>query len=224
VRIGGTDFDRRLSLGMLMPLLGHGSAMKRAGLDAPSRYFHDLATWSSINRMYEPRVMAEIRHVRRESRAPKLFGRLLRVLEEQRGHTLAMDMEGAKIALSGTQQADVSLSWIEPGLAVAVRRADLVDHTKELAGGIGARIGICLKQARLAAGDIDAVFLTGGSVQLPHVRRAILQGLPAAQVIEGDTFGAVGKGLTLEAERRYGPAAQPGRWRPAHGSTSCGPN
>jgi hypothetical chaperone protein len=207
VRIGGTDFDRRLSLGMLMPLLGHGSAMKRAGLDAPSRYFHDLATWSSINRMYEPRVMAEIRHVRRESRAPKLFGRLLRVLEEQRGHTLAMDIEGAKIALSGTQQADVSLSWIEPGLAVAVRRADLVDHTKELAGGIGARIGICLKQARLAAGDIDAVFLTGGSVQLPHVRRAILQGLPAAQVIEGDTFGAVGKGLTLEAERRYGPAA-----------------
>src|ERR1700736_1323045 len=72
VRIGGTDFDRRLSLGVLMPLLGYRSAMKRAGLDAPSSYFHDLATWSSINRMYEPRVMSEIRRVRRESREPKL--------------------------------------------------------------------------------------------------------------------------------------------------------
>ena len=207
VRIGGTDFDRRLSLGVLMPLLGYGSAMKRAGMDAPSRYFHDLATWSSINRMYEPRVMSEIRHVRRESREPKLLGRLLRVLEEQRGHTLAMDVENAKIALAGKDQFDVSLSWVEPGLKVAINRADLVSHTKELARGIGARIDICLKQARLAADDINAVFLTGGSVQLAHVRRAILQGIPAAQVIEGDTFGAVGKGLTIEAARRFGPAA-----------------
>jgi hypothetical chaperone protein len=206
VRIGGTDFDRRLSLGTLMPLLGYGSAMKRAGLHAPLSYFHDLATWSSINRMYEPRVMSEIRGVRRESREPKLFARLLRVLEEQRGHTLAMEIENAKIALSDKDQSNVSLSWIEPGLEVAVRRADLVNHTKELAANIGARINICLRQARLDADDIHAVFLTGGSVQLAHVRRAILQGVPAARVIEGDTFGAVGKGLTIEAARRYGPA------------------
>ena len=52
--------------------------------------------------------------------------------------------------------------------------------------------------------DIDAVFLTGGSVQLAHVRRAIVERLPAARVIDGDTFGAVGKGLTIEAARRYG--------------------
>ena len=205
VRIGGTDFDRRLSLGVLMPLLGYGSAMQRAGLDAPLRYFHDLATWSNINRMYEQRVMSEIRGVRRESREPKLLGRLLRVLEEQRGHTLAMDIENAKIALSGKNRSDIPLSWIEPGLEVAIGRDDLVSHTKELAANIGARIGICLRQARLDPDDIHAVFLTGGSVQLAHVRRAILQGLPAARVIEGDTFGAVGKGLTIEAARRYGP-------------------
>jgi hypothetical chaperone protein len=205
VRIGGTDFDRRLSLGVVMPLLGYGSAMKRAGLDAPSRYFHDLATWSSINRLYEPPVMSEIRHVRRESAAPKLFARLLRVLQEQRGHTLAMDIENAKIALSGRQQADVSLAWIEPDLEVALRRADLVRHTEELAARIGARIGICLRQARLDPNGIHAVFLTGGSVQLPHVRQAILQAVPDAQVIDGDTFGAVGKGLTIEAARRFGP-------------------
>jgi hypothetical chaperone protein len=59
VRIGGTDFDRQLSLGVVMPLFGFGSAMKRPGLDVPSSYFHDLATWSNINRMYEPRVMTD---------------------------------------------------------------------------------------------------------------------------------------------------------------------
>ena len=57
----------------------------------------------------------------------------------------------------------------------------------------------------MSAGDIDAVFLTGGSVRLAHVRKAITKALPSARIVEGDTFGAVGKGLTLEALRRYGP-------------------
>jgi hypothetical chaperone protein len=205
VRIGGTDFDRRLSLGALMPLFGYGSAMKRAGLDAPSSYFQDLATWSSINRMYEPRVTSEIRQVRQEAVEPKLFDRLLRVVEEQRGHTLAMDIENAKISLSDQRQADFPLSWVEPGLGVAISRADLVGHTKELAARVGARINICLDQAGLNAEDIDAVFLTGGSARLAHVRRAIVQSVPDAQVVDGDTFGAVGKGLTIEAARRFGP-------------------
>jgi hypothetical chaperone protein len=207
VRIGGTDFDRQLSLGVVMPLFGFGSPMKRAGLDVPSSYFHDLATWSSINRMYEPRVMADIRQVRLEASEPALLDRLVRAVAEQRGHTLAMEVEEAKIALSEKQRADIPLEWVEPGLNAAINRADLVSHTKQLSERIAARIKNCLAQAGLTAGDIDAVFLTGGSVRLAHVRKAIRSAVPDARIVEGDTFGAVGKGLTLEALRRYGPRA-----------------
>src|SRR6201995_382169 len=112
VRIGGTDFDRQLSLGVIMPLFGFGSAMKRAGLDVPSSYFHDLATWSNINRMYEPRVIADIRQVRRDASETVLLDRLVRVVDEQRGHTLAMQVEEAKIALSDTPQSDIPLEWV----------------------------------------------------------------------------------------------------------------
>lgn len=204
VRIGGTDFDRHLSLGVVMPLLGYRSAMKRAGLDVPSGYFYDLATWSSINRMYDRKVIGEIRQVRYEAQQPELLDRLVRVLDEQRGHSLAMDVEGAKISLSEKPKSSIALDWIEKGLEAGVRRKDLVSHTQRLADRIEARIDICLKQARLAGADIDAVFLTGGSVQLTHVRKAITSKLPAARAIDGDTFGAVGKGLTIEAARRYG--------------------
>ena len=205
VRVGGTDFDRQLSLGLVMPLFGFGSAMKRAGLDVPSRYFHDLATWSNINRMYEPRVIADIRQVRQQAAEPGLLDRLVRVVDEQRGHTLAMEVEDAKIALSDRRKTAISLEWVAPGLNAAVSRPDLVSHTKQLAERIAARIKICLAQARLSAEDIDAVFLTGGSVKLAHVRKAITRAAPSARVVEGDTFGAVGKGLSLEALRRYGP-------------------
>jgi hypothetical chaperone protein len=205
VRIGGTDFDRQLSLGVVMPLFGFGSAMKRAGLEVPSRYFHDLATWSNINRMYETSVTTELRQVRREARQPDLLDRLMRVINEQRGHTLAMEVEEAKIALAEKRQASVPLEWVAPGLNAAIGRPDLVGHTRQLAERIAARVKNCLAQARLTADDIDAVFLTGGSVRLAHVRKAITQAVPSARIVEGDTFGAVGKGLTIEALRRYGP-------------------
>ncbi len=205
VRVGGTDFDRQLSLGVVMPLFGFGSPMKRAGLEVPSRYFHDLATWSSINRMYEPGVAAQIRQVRQEASEPALLDRLLRVIDEQRGHTLAMEVEEAKILLSDARKADIPLQWVAPGLAAAINRPGLVGHTRQLAKRIAARIDICLAQARLTKDDIDAVFLTGGSVRLAHVRKAITKAVPSARIVEGDTFGAVGKGLTLEALRRYGP-------------------
>ncbi len=204
VRIGGTDFDRQLSLGVIMPLLGYGSEMKRAGLNAPSSYFHDLATWSSINSVYDQKVMTQVRQVRYEAAQPELFDRLVRVIEEQRGHTLAMEVEDAKISLSDNRQTEVSLDWVEPSLGVAIKRSDLVNHTGQLAMRIAARIETCLAQARLTSEDIDVIFLTGGSVQLAHVRSAIVKMIPAARVIEGDTFGAVGKGLTIEAAQRYG--------------------
>ena len=204
VRIGGTDFDRQLSLGVVMPLLGYRSAMKRAGLDVPSSYFQDLATWSSINRLYDNKVSADIRQVRYSAQQPELLDRLLRVLDEQRGHTLAMDVEEAKISLSDHATSRIALEWVEPKLAVDVSRTALVKHTKTLAEKIGARIATCLTQAQLPPDAIDAVFLTGGSVQLAHVRAAIAKAVPNARAIDGDTFGAVGKGLTIEAQRRYG--------------------
>jgi hypothetical chaperone protein len=156
--------------------------------------------------MYEPRVIADIRQVRRDASEPALLDRLVKVIDEQRGHTLAMEVEEAKISLSEERRADIPLGWVAPGLNATIDRADLVSHTGQLAERIGARIKACLTQARLSASDIDAVFLTGGSVRLAHVRKAITKAVPSARIVEGDTFGAVGKGLTLEAHLRYGPS------------------
>jgi len=205
IRIGGTDFDRQLSLGAVMPLFGYQSPMLRAGLDVPSRYFHELATWSEINRLYDSKVMSELRQVRREAKEPELLDRLIRVIDEQRGHTLAMEVEAAKIALTDSAKAAIPLAWVEPDLNVEISRPDLVHHTRLLAERVAGRTKLCLSHAQLKPDAIDAVFLTGGSVRLTHLRKAMTKVLPKARIVEGDTFGAVGKGLTLEAARRYGP-------------------
>ncbi|TXM99242.1 Hsp70 family protein [Methylobacterium sp. WL122] len=122
VRIGGTDFDRFLSLGTVMPLLGLGSPMKRAELLVPNAYFHDLATWSSINRLYNPKTLREIAEIIRDGARPDLVERLRTVVELERGHSLAIAVEGAKIAASNDGASDVDLDWVEPGLAAPVDR------------------------------------------------------------------------------------------------------
>src|ERR1700732_4244708 len=114
VRIGGTDFDRQLSLGVIMPLFGFGSAMKRPGLDVPSSYFHDLATWLNMNRMSAPSVIAQVCAVRHEAGERPVLDRLVRVVDEHVGDTLAMEVEEAKIALSGTRRANIALQWVAP--------------------------------------------------------------------------------------------------------------
>jgi hypothetical chaperone protein len=115
-----------------------------------------------------------------------------------------MEVENAKIALSVEPQTEIGLGWIEPDLDVLVEQQELASCTGELARRITQQIGACLRQAGLSADEIDAVFLTGGSTQIPHVRAAVLAATPRARVVEGDIFGSVGKGLTIEATRRYG--------------------
>jgi hypothetical chaperone protein len=203
-RVGGVDFDRRLSLASVMPLLGFGSPMKRPGLDAPSGYFHDLATWASINRVYNQHTLREVREVRRESTRPELIERLLRVIELQRGHTLAIDVERAKIALSDKDETFIDLDWLEESLSAKPDRVALVDSSQRLTERIVQTIRECLAQAGLRADQAQALFLTGGTTQIPHVREAVTREMPKARVIEGDTFGSVGIGLTIEAQRRYG--------------------
>jgi hypothetical chaperone protein len=204
IRIGGTDFDRLLSLKAVMPHLGYQSPMTRPGLLAPNGYFTDLSSWARINFLYAPRVRAELMQVERESARPDLIGRLIAVVEHQLGHRLAMTVERAKIALSASKAIKLPLDWIEPSLAAVVSRNNFATATSDLAGSIGRMVRTCLADAGLAPQAIDAVFLTGGSTLLGNVRHAILDEVPAARIVEGDKFGSVGLGLTLEAALRYG--------------------
>ncbi len=204
VRVGGTDFDRQLSLSVVMPLLGHGSPLKRKGLSMPVGLYQDLATWSAINRLYDGKTARTIRELEREAAHPDLVSRLARAVEDERGHALALDVEAAKIRVAEDGETELDLAVLEAGLSVGIAHGDLVAHTGLLAERIAGKIASCLAAAGLKADAIDALFLTGGSTRLSHVRAAICACVPQARVIEGDTFGSVGTGLAIEAQRRYG--------------------
>jgi hypothetical chaperone protein len=204
VHIGGTDFDRQLSMAAAMPPLGLRSRLKMKGMEAPSWYFADLSTWHRVNVLYEPKTIAEIKTVRRDSAEPEKIDLLLDVIAERLGHRLLGQVEEAKIALSGAETSRITLAELSGAYDIGVTRTRFVRAIGDHLDRIERRIGDLLKQAGTSARDIKTVFLTGGTSGVPAVQEAIRRAVPDARHVRGDAFGSVAAGLALDAERRFG--------------------
>jgi hypothetical chaperone protein len=201
VRVGGTDFDRMLSLMYVMPLLGLGSGIGQAEL--PKWIYHDLSTWSQIPFLYSQKVKSVLRQIRYDAARPDLVDRLIHVIDHQEGHRIIDQVERAKISLSETASASVDLGNIESGLAVGVDRHGLEQAITPGLHRIEQAIAETVADAGLDRGAIHAVFLTGGSSVIPIVRAKISQFFANAAIRDGDMFGSVGKGLGLDAYRKF---------------------
>ena len=55
----------------------------------------------------------------------------------------------------------------------------------------------------LSTDEINSVFFTGGSTQIPFIRAAILHHFPHAENVQGDVFSSVGKGLIIDAKHKF---------------------
>lgn len=205
VHIGGTDFDRQLSLAEVMPYFGLGSRLK-SGREMPSAIYFDLATWHTINRAYTRQTAATLKDLGPDiADAPK-HSRLLRLIERRDGHRLALDVEAAKIALSSSDTHALSLSRFEQGLQCMLTRAAFDTATAPLVERVGAAVDVLLRDAQVAAARVESIYLTGGGSSMPALRACIQAHLPAARLTTGDTFGSIGAGLGVAAARRYGTA------------------
>ncbi|MDP2166160.1 MAG: Hsp70 family protein [Hydrogenophaga sp.] len=195
VHIGGTDFDQKLSLEQVMPLLGyrHLGPQQR---EVPSRVFFDLATWHLIHWQYLPRAISQAQALRVNYNDLRLHARLMEVLRHRHGHHIAHEVEQAKIRCSqhdaGTQ---IDLSIVEPGLQAPLETAVLQGHLAALLARTVACARTCVQRAGLSDSALDAIYLTGGSSALRPFQRALQAEFPGVALVEGDLFGGVASGL-----------------------------
>jgi hypothetical chaperone protein len=195
VHIGGTDFDHKLSLECVMPLLGyrHLGPQRR---EVPSRVFFDLSTWHLIQWLYLPRALNQAQALRGDYTQTRLHDRLMTVLRHRDGHRLAHAVEQAKIACSqsGAETA-LALPFIEADLQVPLTPADLRGHLDDLLLRTVACARDCVRRAGLANGALDAIYLTGGSSALRPFQLALQAEFPGVERVVGDLFGGVAAGL-----------------------------
>ena len=203
VHVGGTDFDRLLSLKKVMPALGYQTPTKDGKRPLPSGPYADLATWHRINRLYTPDLLRELKHTAREARYPDRVEKLMSIITHREGHKLAGAVEETKIALTAAEAANLAFEGAEIELTTAISRAELTAALEGAVDKIEDTLRSVVAIAGLTAERIDTLILTGGSTQIPAVMQRLRANFPNARFVATDAFGSVGLGLALDAVRKF---------------------
>lgn len=202
IRLGGTDFDHGVSMAHVMPLLGHGSQLKREMgeglLPVPNAVFSDLATWAKIPFLYTPAIRRECAQMAKFATEPQKLRRLVTVLEDELGHELAFAAEKGKIgANNGTEGTRINMGFIESRLSAPITAeslaATLVDWQQDLRDAAQET----LNMAQVTPDQIGSVILVGGSSLMRMVSDMSSDLCPQAQLHRSEAFTAVVDGLAL---------------------------
>lgn len=202
VRVGGTDFDRAISMDRVMPLFGRGTNIRNllgpGTLPAPVKIFRDLATWQMIPFLYTRDVRREVEEMRKLAERPDRLARLAGVLEHHLGHEVAFAVESGKIDANGnTPDARIDLGMVEPRLGVDINGQQMALILSEYAARIGHAAMATLDKAGLAPGDVDEVIHVGGSSLMAVVEDTMKAIFPDARMHRADAFTAVADGLAI---------------------------
>jgi hypothetical chaperone protein len=109
-----------------------------------------------------------------------------------------------KLELSEEASASLSLKFIDDELVIPVVRSEfekIIFHkVLEIINAINETVAL----SGVKHEAINLIFFTGGTAQIPIIQREIVKLFPAAEVVRGDAFCSVGKGLAMEAKNRFG--------------------
>ncbi|WP_394151810.1 Hsp70 family protein [Loktanella salsilacus] len=203
VRIGGTDFDRLLSLAHVMPLLGRGGDVRNAfgsgTTTAPNAIFNDLATWEKIAFLYTAETRRLVADLVKMGVDQTAFGRLEEVIAMELGHDVAFAVEAGKITANDYPLGVIDLKTLEKGLSVPLSADQLGDTLSDLTTAIKEAAWETLGDTRPR--DVAAVVFVGGSSLMGTVTRAMTDLFPQAKQMRAQAFTAVSDGLAMAAAR-----------------------
>lgn len=202
VRIGGTDFDRAISIARVMPILGKGTELRKVmgtgATPVPNAIYNNLATWENIPFVYTAQNRRMVEEMAGLAFEPDKMNRLVNVLVHELGHEVAFAVEDGKISASdGGAHPSISLDQVERGLSVPLPIEMMAAILGAHAGKLGVGAQETLQLAGLTADQVDRVIYVGGSSLMSIVSNTMKTQFPDAEHTFADVFTAVADGLAI---------------------------
>jgi len=201
IGIAGDSFDYRIVDAAISPLLGKHDTYTIMGkpMPIPVEYFAGFARWHRLSLMRAPRTLRAIAEVARTAQHPERLKNLIALIEDGLGYEMYQAVSGAKAALSGAEAT--VLRFAHKGFAVErlITRAEFEGWIAPDLARLGATIDQALRDADVAPGTVDHVFLTGGTAFVPAVRLLFAERFGAEKLAGGGEFVSVAEGLALAA-------------------------
>ena len=199
VRIGGDRFDAEIMRHALLPRFGAGSTYRVRGLSdkrmpVPQHLMAKLLSWHEMSFIREKSSQEVLELMLTSSDKPAEAEALYDLVMDNLGYRLFRAIEAAKVRLSSEEETVLEFDEARIHLHERITRAGFEAASAPLLAELR-QVTEGLLERCAGAGEVDAVFLTGGSSQIPAVRRLYVERFGEGRVRTRDAFTSVAEGL-----------------------------
>lgn len=201
-RVGGNDFDIQLAGKQFMPLFGLNSNFKD-GTVIPNQIFWSAVRTNNVGDQTifnSKKTEYKLQQYLVQCEKKQLLARFIKLHQEKKNHQLVRVAEKTKIYLSEKDYCQADLSSVEVSLECSVTREQFSTAVERQVLAMIKLVDEVIKQAGCQP---DLVYITGGAAKSQVIREAVDRKLEGIEIIDGDHFGSVAKGLTVWAQRLF---------------------
>ncbi len=202
VGLAGDAFDARIVRKLVSPALGSNSEARSFNklLPAvPAWIYANLERWHYLSFLRTNNVREILKSARIRALEPEKIEALIALIEEDLGYQLHQAVQKVKFALSHDQSTEFRFKDGSLDLRIPIARTDFESWIAEDLRTIERCVDGLLTNCGVEPGQIDRVFLTGGSSLVPAVRRIFASRFCAERISAGNEFTSVAHGLALRA-------------------------
>lgn len=201
IGIAGDNFDYRIIDHVVSPRLGKNATYVSWGkkLPVPKHYFASFSRWNELCLMQRPDVLRELRELARASASKDELMSFVDLIEGGVSYELYRAVSRAKAALSNAPKVPFRFNLSGVNIETEISQADFENWIGPDLEKIGEKSDEALTKAGLSPGQIDRVFLTGGTSFVPAVRKMFEQHFGPDRIDTGEQLLSIAKGLALIA-------------------------
>lgn len=198
--VAGDTLDMRIVQHLVAPVLGQGSLYRLLDgqlREIPLGVFDKLRRWNELSFLKTRQNMQMLHDYAKAAREPDKIRALIHLVDANLGYRLYRAVEAAKVALSSAETAELVFADGPIDLRAPLTRADFEQWIAPELAALGACVDGLLADAALGVDAVDSVFMTGGTAQVPAVRRLFAERFGAERLRTGDFLTSIASGLAL---------------------------
>ena len=209
IPVAGDAFDGDIMKHDLSPYFGanvkYQIPMSSHVLQMPKQLKSRLYSPAEICTMLRPdfkNFIGEVENCLLPSEEKTPLTRLKTLLEDNQGFLIFEAIEAAKVRLSKDPTTRFQYSYPDLEIDHELTQDYFYEYAQSTLGQITGTLEECIKQAECQAEDIDLVCLTGGTAQMPLVKKALLETFPSEKIHFFNHYHSVVEGLCHIAQEK----------------------
>jgi hypothetical chaperone protein len=203
VGLAGDAFDARIVRKLVSPALGSESfarSLDKVLPAVPAWIYANLERWHYLSFLRTANVVEILRSARLRALEPEKIEALITLIDEDLGYHLHQAVQRVKFELSHAETAQFRFHDGSMDINIEVTREAFEGWIGDELRTIEQCVDSLLQTSGISRGEVDRVFLTGGTSLVPAVRRIFEDRFGADRIRTGNEFISVARGLALRAE------------------------